>query len=462
MSFSGDFATKSARMADAAFGHVLEITLNSAQWDPGDGTLSASMNLSDSQCQARGKAYDPRITKFAGGLRQRIELKAAGLVPYTCSVDIADPDNRVRNAIVNANQRHSAARIFRVIPGSDTDYDTRFTGLLDAWEFRRGQVTLKLKTDERALWSNHPRWPYLRSEWFQMPQDTEGGYAPLIYGKHDGVGLVDTGDEPHGMLPTVPVWSGIGWFAVCLGPAAYIKDVYVDGVLKAEGTDYNKVYGSLAGGKTFTMVEWATTPPADDAVVTVNVYGYSAVNAEGANLGTDVITNPVSQIRHFLINFAVGLSRGYTPGAWDTTATIIDGSSWDVAAAYADARGLEGARFMKDQQTAGNWLKDWLESFPMFRVFWNTDGKIEMRMLSTQWPGYWDQASGVISHEDVGEDSFAYSTDAEEITRKVSVRYLSDSVTGDLLRTLDVEDLSVEELSDSRTDMNWAPSRLIA
>lgn len=459
MSFAGDFATKAARLNLADFAQVCEITLNEAQWDPGTGTLTTAMNLSDRACRARSKAYDPRITEWQGGLRQRIELKAAGLQGYTCTVVVADPDNRVRNALINGNQRHSAAAIYRVIHGSATDYDSRFAGILDAWEFATGEVTLHLKTDERPLWSNHPRWPYLRSEWFQMSQKHVGEYAAIIYGKHDGTGLTDAGENPHGMVPSVPVWVSVGWFSWNIGPAAWIKDVYVDGALQAESA-YEKVYGSLAGGKIFTIVAFVS-PPAEDAVVTGNIYGYSAVNAGGANLGTDVITNPVTQIRHFLINFAVNLTRGYIPGAWDTADPLIDAASWNDAEAWADARGLEGARFMNEQQTAGQRFEEWLRSFVTFRAFWNTEGEIELKTFSTEWPGHW-AGSPIITREDTIDGSFKYEIDASEVTRKVSVRYLYDSVDGKFLRSLDVEDLSVEELADSKLDMYWSPARIVA
>lgn len=462
MSFAGAYATLAARADDASFAQVLEITLNEAEWDPGDGTLTASMNLSDRACRARSKAYDPRIIGWQGGLRQRIELKAAGLTPYSCSILIADEDNRVRDAIINGNQRHSAVSIYRVIHGNDTAYDRRFVGLLDSWEFRAGQVILSVKTDERALWSNHPRWPYLRSEWFQMAPERVGEYAALVYGKHDSTGLnLDSGWEPHGMVPTVPVWyveGSVGWYATNLAPASFIRNVYVDGVLASE-SDYAKVYGSLAGGKIFTVVEFITIP-GPDQVVTVDLYGYPATTP-GVFTGTDCITNPVTQIRHFLVNFAVDRTRGYIPGAWGTTAAIIDSTSWDAAAAWADAHGLEGSRFMVDQMSAGNRFREWLESFPMFRAFWNTEGEIELRVLSADWPGYWDGSSPIVRREDCLDGTFSYRTDAEDITRRLSVRYLFDSVQGDFLRTLDVEDLSVEELSDSTLDMSWSPARIV-
>lgn len=444
-------------MEGNSFGTVLEITLNEAQWNPGSGTLSTAMNLSDRACRARAKAYDPRVIGWEEGIRQRVELKAAGLQEHSCSVLVADTDDRVRYALTNGNQRHSAAVVYRVIHGSDTDYDSRFTGLLDAWEFKPGQVLLKLKTDERALWSNHPRWKYLRSEWFQMAPDYDGEPAAIPYGKMDSTGL----GLDHGMVPTVPVYlvsGSIGWYATNIGPASFIKDVFVDGTLQASSA-YNKVYGSLAGGKTFTIIEFVTIP-ADDAVVTCNLYGYPATTP-AVFTGTDVITNPVTQIRHFLVNFPVEQSRGYTPGAWDTTASIIDGTSWDTCATFATARGLEGSRLLTDQQSGGQRFTEWLESFPNFRAFWNTEGKIELRVLSTQWPGYWDGSSAVISREDCLDNSFSYELDASDITRRISCRYLRDYVENDYLRSLDVEDLSVAELSDTTVEMPWAPARLI-
>lgn len=460
MGFAGNYRALAKRMAGNDLGAVLEITLNDATWDPGTGVLTTAMNLSGGVNSARGKAYDPIVDEGGwSGVTQEIQLRAAGLAGLQTDVTVNDTDGRVRAALINGDNRQSSAAIFRVIPGDATAYDRRFTGLLDGWEFMPGQVKLKMKTDDRSLRGNFPQWPYLRSEFFQLDPERQGAFAPIVYGKHDSTGI----GLDHGLVPTVGVYKvsgATGWYATNLGPAAFIKDVYVDGVLQVEGAlnDYEKFYGIFAGGKIFTIIAFVTIP-ADGAIVTADLFGYSAVNSEGTLAGADVITNPVAQIRHFLINFAVNRTRAYIPSAWDTTADIIDSASWDAAEDWADNHGLEGSRFLADQKTAEDVFREWLESFPMFRAFWNTDGKIELKVLSPDHPGQWDNAVEVIGREDCLDNSFSYDRDPSDVTGRVSVRYLFDSVQGDYLRSLVVQDLSVGEMADTQFDMPWSPAR---
>lgn len=461
MSFSGEFAAEAqANPNDLAV--VCEITLNDATWNVGSDTvpaLTTAMNLSDRAVRARTRAYDPRVVRGGWtGLRQQIELRSAGLSGYATSVTVGDPDNRVRDALLNGDNRQSAAVILRVVPGSDDDYDTRFTGLLDSWEFMTGQVRLNLKTDERNLRAHFPAWPYLKSEWFQMDPAFDRSYAAIVYGKHDSTAL----NLNHGMVPTVPVWLGENsWRATNIGPASYIKDVYVTAsttvTKQTDTTDYNKVYGSLAGGKIFTIVEFINFP-STDTTVTADLYGYP-LTTPGVFTGADVITNPVTQLRHFLVNFAANRTRGYITGAWDMTDNLLDTASWDAAATWANNHGLEGSRFMTDQATALSTIREWCESFPMFRPFWNTAGKVEMCVLSAEWPGYWDGTSPMIRREDTIGSAFQYRLDSSDITSKISAAYLRDSVDNKFLRMLDVEDPTTGELEDTSMQMFWAPSR---
>jgi hypothetical protein len=417
------------------------------------------MNLSDSACWARGKAYDPRVVAGGwSGLTRAFDVQASGLSGLSTSVTCADPDGKVRAALLDGDQRNSAAVLYRVIPGSTDDYATCFTGLLDSWDFLTGETRLNFKTDERVLRSNWPAWPYLKSEWFSMSLEHVGEMIPLLYGRHDSAGLSNAG-----MLPTVPAWIGAnGWYGVCLGGADLVKAVYVDGVLKTPVTHYNVVYDSYAGGKIITMVEF--TPgnfPGEDAEVTVDAYGYPPVN--GAFDGTAVIGNPVGQMRHFLCNFAVARSKGYTGGApWATTASIIDSTSWSAAEVYAIANGLESSRFLGGPPRQVDAIfSEWLDSVPGLKAFWNADGKIALKILSTRWPGYWNGTSQLLRRENELESSFRYESDTTDLTRKISVRYLHDEVQGDFLRSLDVQDMSVDVLADSTLDMYWSPARQV-
>jgi hypothetical protein len=460
VSFAGEFATLS-KAQPTNLGVVLELTLNSATWDR-DGTLTTAMNVSDQATEARGVVYDPRVVRGGwGGITQQIELRAAGLSGLSTSVTLADPDGRVRNALINADQRNSVAQIIRIIPGSLDDYDIRFTGLLDSWELLIDEVKLRLKTDERPLKSYFPQWPFLRAEWFQMDLAYQGKYGPMVYGKHDSTGL----SLDHGMVPTVPTWlsaASNSWYVTNLGLATLIKDVYITvaGVTtKDDPANYLKNYGNGPGLKSYTLIDFqygGGSNPGTEDVITADLYGYTAGGAN-AFTGGECMTNPVEQIRHFLINFAVGRSRGVVD--WVMTNALLDTTSWDTAAAWANSHGLEGSRFMTDQRTAMDWLREWCESFPMFRPYWNTAGQIAVQILSTEWPGYWDGTSELIRREDCLGNSFTYETDPSDITGKISVKYLRDSVANDFLKSLDIQDLSTGSLEDTSLDMYWAPAR---
>ena len=468
MSFFGNFAIHAAKLS-ATLEPVLEITLNAATWGG-----STELNLSSAAVRARGRAYDPRVTDSGWkSITRQIDIRASGLESLQTSVTVADSDNKLRNALlVSTDQRNSAAAIYRVIPGNDTDYASLFTGLLDSWEFKPGQVILNFRTDDRALKSFQPAWPYLKSEWFWMAADDVGTYTQIVYGKHDSTGL----SLDHGLIPTVRAWfdATSAWYATNIGPAELIKDVYVRTggttvkqaytTAGAGGNAYEKIYGSYAGGKIVTMIEFqGGFFPAEDATVTCDLYGYAAVNS-GVYDGSAALTNPVAQMRHFLINFAVNRTKGYIPGNWDDSDPIIDAASWTIAEDYATQHGLEGSRYMTDQRTCSDIFREWLESYPMFRAFWNAEGKIELAVLSADWPGYWngDETSNpLIRRENELSASFAYSMDTSDITGKISAQYLYDSAGRKFLRSLDVQDLSSNILSDTSYQFYWSPSRVV-
>lgn len=442
---------------------VLEMVLLYATWDGG-----TAVNLSDGVVSARGKSYDPRVVEGGfGGVRNTIPIRATGLSSLTTNVKVADTDNKLRDALTERDQRNSTAQIIRVIPGSADDYDIKFTGLLDSWEFAPGQVTLNFKTDERSLRSYQPALKHLDSEWFHMLLDFKGSTAPLLYGKHDATSL----NLKAGMLPTTPIWKDgtSAWYAVSLGPIDYIKDIYVDtgstsgAVKQAYPTNYAKVYGSGPGGKKiWSVVQFEPGFfPDDRDTVTADAYGYNPDPGTTTHTGAEASTNPVTQLRHFIVNFAVERSMGVPDAAWDTNTDIIDTDTWDTAATYADSHGLEGSRFMKDQKTGLDTIREWCDSFPMFRPIWGDNGAIKLRILSPQWPGYWDGSTAVIVREDDIDNSFRYVTDPADITSKISVSYLYASAENKYLRTLDVQDLSVGEPADSSVSMPWQPARQV-
>jgi hypothetical protein len=451
VSYAGEYATFAAKAA-SSLAPVLEIDLIHPTWDDG-----YSMYLSDSVNSARGNVYEPLIEQGGwSGVTFSIDPKAPGLAGQTISIKVADPKNKVRDALIARNQRGSVAAIYRVVPGSADDYDSRFRGVLDTWEFNPGQVVLNCKTYEAPLFCVQPEWFYLGAEWFQLDPELEASIAPLLYGKHDSTGL----NLGRGLLPTTLINTVSGWYSVCFATGDFVKDVFVNDVLQTPGVDYGAVQGSLAGGKTFTIFIWLLTPPTIDDVVTCNAYGYAASGFTAFD-GASVMTNPVEQIRHLVVVFGVERTRGYQLGPWSTTADIIAASSWDAAADDADAQGLEGSRFIQEQNTVNEHLREWCQSFPRYRPYWGPDGAIEIAILSCRWPGYWDEATPVITPAHELEGSFSYKSDAEDVCGKITFSYLHDAVGGKYLRKLTLQDPSIEEQQGDSVDMPWQPARQV-
>jgi hypothetical protein len=68
----------------------------------------------------------------------------------------------------------------------------------------------------------------------------------------------------------------------------------------------------------------------------------------------------------------------------------------------------------------------------------------------------------LMQREDELGTSFRYEMDSSDITGKIKAQYLYDTVGGKFLRSLDVQDLSSDVLSDSAFAFYWAPSRQVS
>lgn len=468
--FYGSFADRAAESA-SQIGTVVEITLNDATWYGG-----VDMYLSDGVANARGHAYRPIVTEW-GEPRRGFDVQTSNLTPLEMSVTIANEGEGdtaatdVRDALENGNQRGSVASVWWVIPGNASDYALRFTGILERWSWKAGEVILTIRTDDAALRSFLPNWQLTASEWPHIPAVSIGVQVPLIYGTHDSTGLSGTG-----MVPCFPVYEqaevGIWWHVVCLGQAKDVLDVYVNGTIKTEGigNDYLTAQTYMRAGKSYTLIVWVSAV-APGSVVTADVKGYettgntAAVNAgfSDTNPTGTLVDNPVEQMRHLLVNHAEGV---YRSGAWSTGAgSLIDVQSWAEAAQWAEAHGLEGAGYLGgtvDRKMVGDILNAWLNSYPCFRAYWTVAGKIALRVLSLDFPGYRGASSPPLltAPHELGEDgSFAYDLDTTSITDSYSASYLYGQAFGDYFSSITVIDPDVDVEVSTSFEMPWSLAR---
>jgi hypothetical protein len=456
-SFAGDFATIAASdVLASGICAVLEITLNDATWG-----ASTALNLSDSVAAARGKGYLPNITEWSDP-EYSFDLKSSNLTPLEIRVTVADEDFTLRDALENGNQRGSAAVIYWVVPGNATDYATRFTGILDRWEYRAGEVALYLRTDDAPLRSTMPRRTLVASEWPALPAASKGLPQPLVYGVHNSSGL-----SAAGMLRAIPVnWvaATTGWYLVSLGSVKLVRAVYKNGALQTYGVDYLPNYsGSAAGTQHTSIVFLGGHIPAEGDEITADVDGYevSGNTASGTTPPTGaLITNPVEQIRHAIVTHG---ENGWTGGAWVTASSLLDESSWAEAAEWAALHVLEGAGYVGTVGSLGDLLNSWLDTWTPFRACWTPAGRVALHTVSLEWPGYRTATDPPLlrTESERTDGELSYVLDTTDITDSVVGGFLYDEVAGQYVGSLTVQDPDVGAGVQSNTDLLWAIRRAV-
>jgi hypothetical protein len=461
MSVAGDFLALAG--SPNAIGPVCEITLNDATWN---GTTT--LNLSSGIASARGKGYVPWVEEWDDP-EYGFDLLSSNLTPLEASITVRDEDHAIRDAIEGGDQRGSSVAWYWVIPGSAADYAPTFVGMLDSWEFRPGQAVLRFRTNDGPLRTQLPNWTLQRSEWPNLPTAEMGKSAPLIYGVLNSSGLTGTGQVV--LIPVNWVLNTTGWYLVCIGEAKLVRNVYVGGVLKTVTTHYTIDYAAAVAGKTYTLVKFTSgNIPAATAVVTADVDGYESTGNTGSGTtapsGT-LFINPVEQIRHLIVSHA---ENRYGTGAWVTTTSLLDESSWSIAANWAQLRKLEGAGYVggaSESRTVGDILNSWLDTWRAFRACWTYEGKVGLYMIDPAWPGYRDSASDVpvlrTEHEqgEPGLGSFSYKTDPTELADTIAAAYLYDEAAGTYAGNITCNDPSVGEYVMVQSEQLWSIRRAV-
>lgn len=331
------------------------------------------------------------------------------------------------------------------------DWEVLLDGILDRWSYHDScLVDLTFRTDARWLDSKIPREPLSPAEWPDLPNGSRGIYLPQILGSHDGQNL-----SGKGFVPTVMARYSAGslrWDVISHGNVAAPRVYLSSGGttdrtglpafgLKTSGVHY-AVEGYLIGGKWCTVIRWLPGQiPAVDDVVQCDVEGFRTTSD-----GTRVVTNPVAQMRLWLVNF--GWGRWLT-GPWLSEASSpLDSASWSAAEAAAELHKLEGAFYVggtTEQRRVREVLEGWLNSWRMFRCWWTPAGKLAIRALDVAHPGVGNGDDfSLVRKEDFGE-GFQVADSASGIANRVSMTHLFEAATGKSWASLDVQDLSQDE-----------------
>ena len=392
-----------------------------------------------------------------------IDPKTASLAPLEATVTVIDtdppgsPNDRALEKILEgATDQHRVAAILRWGHPDlvEADWDVRLSGILDHWTFNGGTVDLVIRTDDKFLRSGANRWPIMPSEWPALPEvegvQSQDIYLPVLFGAHESSNL-----SARGFVPAIfvqqPSENFERWDFVTLGwPPMDPTTVYRirDGqqTTMSAGGDYS-ISRTIIGGKAVTLIVWVSGADILDTD-TVQFDG-SGLSELGDGSGI-FITNPVTQLRFWLVNFGHGrwLSGNFLSEA-DSPIELV---SWAEVEAYAQKYNLEGSFRVGgtvNQRTILDQINEWLETWPLFRPYWTAAGKLALAVIDHTFPQYAEEkGSGdlffsLIREKDVS--SISFPEDAQDLIKRVSAAHLFDIAGNKNWGSMDVQDPSRDE-----------------
>ncbi len=408
-------------------------------------------------------AYDPRVVEAGwGSVDPEISETSSQLGRLETTVQLANTDRALDPVLMGAyGQRRAVARIWRASPNlAESDWDTRFLGIVDGWKFGPGSVTLNLSTDYLKLEGFVPRVSILKSEFSLAPTASLGRFMPYVFGEFASAGVTGLG-----LLEAIPVaWvnGSVGWYLCAQGVLKEVTPVWVDGVQKTVSTHYTVDYAFSAGGRICTVIKFtAGNIPAETARVTFDAKGYTA---DGTTAGS-LITNPAEILWALLDMFVYSDQRTWSLAAFgfDKGFAPVDAESFNAEAAVFSKHGIKGSRYVgggTTQVRALDAVNEFLESYQL-RAFWGNDGNLNLANLLPLHPGY-PTASSVVWDGRLAEGKAApltFSTDPSQVRRRTTTSFLDSPADGRQMFSLDVQDLNVAEDVTVNVAAPWIASK---
>ena len=406
--------------------------------------------------------YEARIRP--GGISavtRAVSLESTSIGASRLDVVVADDRTRRMEQLLEGGYdvKRSVGTLKRASPDlAEADWLTRYTGLLDSWDWHAdapGTVTLHFRPDDHALRNSFaPGVPILKSEWgegsYVMPDGVAGTYAPFLYGSHNSAGITGWGFIP---LICVGQSGSAGRYLVNRGRAKTKTGTW-------KTSDRSSISGALEtvvrGGKTFSTVNFTAGITAG-----LGIWGdFDGYETVGDGSGA-LIVNPVRQLWHLLSLVYADWRLGNWPSL---SVAPVDAASWTACADWCDRFKLEGSAYLggtKEQTKAEVLVDRWLQSFPLFRLYWNAAGVLEIVNCGAalDWPGYPGSSALLLDGPAHGERRPKVPQDPAGVARQVSATYLYDSAQGESHGSLDVQDPSIIEKVVSSVTMDWSLAR---
>lgn len=332
--------------------------------------------------------------------REGVDHKSAALQVLESTVTIIDRVDEAHRgtALYRDTQRilegqldpqRSVCTLLWASPDLDrSDWSVRLRGNLYSWSYHDSAlVDLTLRTDDRWTHGDASRWPILKGEWPSAPDASLGVYLPVVYGTHLSTNLSGRGFIPTILVQTEEVealrnrWDFVSLGYVTVTAVFRIRNNVPTQMVLA--SDYT-ILQRIVAGKACTIIQWNLS---EDILTTDTIQcDVKGLTDLGGGGGVQ-LTNPVTELRHWLVNFAAPdpwLSGTYKPEL------LIEPTSWAKAEAYAQRFHLEGGFRVGgsvDQRSVLDFVNEWLDSWQRFRPHWTPDGRLAMKVLDYEWPG---------------------------------------------------------------------------
>lgn len=394
--------------------------------------------------------YDARVESF-GMIPREVSENSNNLSDSVeMSVVISDTDREFAREVAThkGNIRGSAVTIRLHSPNvSDDDAFTAFVGVLDGYSQPEPMKwEIRLRPDDWPLRRvKVPRTSITLADWPAAASNAQGQYLGPVYGVHDS-----NGSGEFGAIPALLIDKAAFKYAWMLG-AGSVQAAYADGIVvsEAEWTASTET----KNGKLWSVVTFDADQ--GDAEITLDVEG---ITTEPDGSGT-LITNPVEQIKHFIVNF---VWNDWRSGAYYEESTAPLSTVYlNLTADFLSALGHEGSkRFAGEEPEAAiDKLNEWLDSHEI-KAFWRNNGQLAIRPIADHRTQRLYFNTQVLKGSELAE-SFARLFDTTNVVQKVSGQYIYNEAAGKFLQVLEVSDLSVaDDVTVTRT-LPWSADRIL-
>jgi hypothetical protein len=312
-----------------------------------------------------------------------------------------------------------------------------FTGVLEAWEAPAPLTArLTLRINDLPMRQDLPGeiWRIRPYDFVSAPAASWNQFASILFGSWSGADY-----ENKGAMPLILVDPTNDKWLVCAGRALTVNRVFINGSASAT---WSTVY-PVIGGKTYTLVDFSASPPADDDEVTADVDGYDYVGD-----GTDqMIETPINQMVYFLSKFAF---EQFKTGLWNLTYPWIDADQVEAVGAYLDARGYRSARRIDTETTPYAELGKWLQANEL-RAYWNSLGQLAFDVES--WEHDWYTPAEAL--EIIDPADFMIEVDREQVLSSVTMSYVQNDAEGQFFRSVTAADRRATVRAEEAINQEW-------